>query len=131
MKKGKRDVSLPLGTELSELIFFNGSFLKIIKYQAGDVVRGAQVLVGKLGFDPRPTGAPTAPANNTLFWSLVILSASFLISLGRWVFQLFQFLSCPRSRSVASSHPPDEIAPEEFNSRAESIRKRKPDETGE
>lgn len=116
-------VGLPLGTEISERVVFNGYFLKIFKYQAGDVARGAPLLVGKLGWDPHPTEAPTPPANNTLFWSLVILGALFLISLSRWIFQLFHFLSWPRSRSVASSQATDEIAPEELNAWAESLKR--------
>jgi hypothetical protein len=116
-------VGLPLGTEISERVVFNGYFLKIFKYQAGDVARGAPLLVGKLGWDPHPTEAPTPPANNTLFWSLVILGALFLISLSRWVFQLFHFLSWPRSRSGAGSQPTDEIAPDELHAWAESLKR--------
>jgi hypothetical protein len=124
-------VGLPLDTEISERVVFNGYFFKIFKYQAGDVARGAPILVGKLGWDPHPTEAPTPPANNTLFWSLVILGALFLISLSRWVFQLFHFLSWPGSRPAASSQPTDDIAPEELNAWAESVRAHEPEETGE
>ena len=37
---------------VSERVVFNGYFLKIMKYQAGDVARGSPVLVGKLGWEP-------------------------------------------------------------------------------
>ena len=37
---------------VSERVVFNGYFLKIMKYQAGDAPRGAPVLVGKLGWEP-------------------------------------------------------------------------------
>ena len=46
------------GPNVSERVVFNGYFLKIMKYQAGDVARGAPVLVGKLGWDPGADGGP-------------------------------------------------------------------------
>ena len=69
----------PRARDVSERVVFNGYFLKIMKYQAGDVARGAPVLVGKLGWDPAPDGGPyPAESNNTLFWSLVILGGTVL-----------------------------------------------------
>jgi hypothetical protein len=111
----------PVGTDISERVVFNGYFLKIMKYQAGDVARGAPVLVGKLGWDPRPTPAPAAESNRTLFWSLVVLGAMFLLSLGRWIFQLFHFLSGPRSSTPTSSYATDEIPPEDLSAWVDAV----------
>jgi hypothetical protein len=112
---------VPIGTDISERVDFNGYFLKIMKYQAGDIARGAPVLVGKLGWDPHPTSAPAAESNRMLFWSLVVLGGMFFLSLLRWIFQLFQALSGPRSRRAASSHPTDEILPEDLDAWAQSV----------
>ena len=37
---------------------FNGYFLKIMKYEAGDITRGSPVLVGKVGWEPDPEAGP-------------------------------------------------------------------------
>src|SRR6516165_12000754 len=86
----------PLGTSVSERVVFNGYFLKIMKYEAGDLTRGAPVLVGKIGWEPNAApadfgGAGQRPPamSSRLLWSLVVLSAMFLISMGRWIFQFF------------------------------------------
>ncbi len=77
----------PIGTDVSERVVFNGYFLKIMKYTAGDVVRGAPILVGRLGWEPHEPASPPG-ANTTLRWSLVIIGALFFISLARWIYQL-------------------------------------------
>jgi hypothetical protein len=121
----------PVGTDVSERVVFNGYFLKIMKYQAGDVARGAPVLIGKIGWDPQPAPAPEAESNRTLFWSLVVLAAMFVFSLGRWAFQLFHFLAGPRPRTTPRSYPSDDIPPEDLNAWVESIKKPEPEEFGE
>ncbi|MFO0890199.1 MAG: hypothetical protein U0790_13800 [Isosphaeraceae bacterium] len=104
----------PLGASVSERVVFNGFFLKIMKYQAGDVARGAPVLVGRLGWDAPPPDQPARAANgarNTpLSWMLPILGVLFLMSLGRWVYQMYHYLSVPRSASSSPS-PSDELPP--------------------
>jgi hypothetical protein len=112
----------PVGTDVSERVVFNGFFLKIMKYQAGDVARGAPVVIGKLGWDPSPAAQPAAESNRTLFWSLIVLGAMFFLSLSRWIVQLFHFLSAPRSRSARLGAPRDEIAPEELNAWFETMK---------
>ena len=59
----------PLGADVSERVVFNGYFLKIMKYQAGDVARGAPVLVGQIGWAPAAAPAGGAPRrrNRTVF----------------------------------------------------------------
>ncbi len=51
-----RPKGFPIGPNVSERVVFNGYFLKIMKYQAGDVARGAPVLVGRIGWAPREDG---------------------------------------------------------------------------
>jgi hypothetical protein len=115
----------PLGADVSERVVFNGYFLKIMKYQAGDVARGAPVLIGRIGWEPdaAPAGraAPAARSNPVLYWSLVALGMMFLMSLGRWVFQLSRLLSGPRSTFTSASHPADEIAPGELDAWVDSV----------
>ena len=54
----KPRTGLPIGADVSERVVFNGYFLKIWKYQAADVRRGAPLLVGRIGWEPRePAGA--------------------------------------------------------------------------
>jgi len=115
----------PLGADVSERVVFNGYFLKIMKYQAGDVARGAPVLVGQIGCEPHtaPAGgrAPATESNPLLYWSLVVLGVMFLMSLGRWVFQLARFLSGPRSTIIPASHPAEDIAPGELDAWVDSL----------
>ena len=118
-------VGLPLGVELTERVVFNGYFFKIMKYQASDRARGAPVLVGKLGWEPHAApaagAAPARESNPLLYWSLVVLGVMFLLSLGRWVFQLSRFLSGPRSTITAASHPAEDIAPGELDAWVDSV----------
>ncbi len=116
-------VGLPLGAELTERVVFNGYFLKIMKYQAADGARGAPVLVGKLGWEPHaaPAPAPARESNPLLYWSLVVLGVMFLLSLGRWVFQLSRFLSGPRSTITPASRPAEDIAPGELEAWVDSL----------
>ncbi|APW64063.1 hypothetical protein [Paludisphaera borealis] len=111
---------LPIGVDVSERVVFNGYFLKILKYQAGDAVRGAPVLVGKLGWEAPLAAEPVKESNRVLFWSMVAIGAMFLVSLLRWVFQLFQYLYAPR-RSLGSTRPfTDEIPPADLQAWVES-----------
>jgi len=107
---------LPIGPAVSERVVFNGYFLKIMRYQAEDVVRGAPVLVGRIGWEPSAASAPVAVAgrDQTLFWSLVVLGGFFVLSLFRWGFQLFRLFTAtgtPR-RELAASPPAEEFDPD-------------------
>jgi hypothetical protein len=110
---------------VSERVVFNGYFFKILKYQASDKTRGAPVLVGQLGWEPHapPAGgaAPVRESNPLLYWSLVVLGVMFLMSLGRWVFQLSHFLSGPRPTVAASAHPAEDIAPDALDAWVDSV----------
>ncbi len=101
----------PIGPNVSERVVFNGYFLKIIKYQAGDVVRGAPVLVGRIGWNAHQP-PPTDEGNPLLYWSLVIIAVLFFISLARWVIQIgLLFRARGRGGLPASPPPNDEIEP--------------------
>jgi hypothetical protein len=98
---------LPLGPNLSERVVFNGYFLKIWKYQASDVARGAPLLVGRIGWDPRETSS-TGGDNSTLRWSLIAIAVMFVISLGRWAYQLYRLFTVPPVSALLSPGSPTE-----------------------
>ncbi len=107
---------LPLGADISERVVFNGYFLKIMKYQSANANRGAPVLIGRIGWEPREP-APVEPIDpgTTLRWSLVILAGMFVISLFRWLLQLKRLFGGPTpSRAVPRSSPSEELDPEAF-----------------
>jgi hypothetical protein len=109
---------LPIGVDLSERVVFNGYFLKLMKYQASDVARGAPVLVGKIGWEPSAT-TPAEESNSRLKWSLWVIAAMGIISLVRWVVQLYWLLTTPKS---ARKLPPnEEIDSNTLNAWAQSL----------
>src|SRR5271166_1231045 len=67
------------------------------------------------------TPLPAAESNRLLYWSLVVLGVMFLISMGRWVFQLSGFLSGPRSTIIPASHPAEDIVPGELDAWVDSL----------
>jgi hypothetical protein len=87
-------VGLPIGADVSERVVFNGYFLKLWGYQAGDVPRGAPLLVGRIGWEPRESTGPEAK-NSTLRWSLIAIALMFVVSLGRWAYQLYRLFTAP------------------------------------
>jgi hypothetical protein len=105
----------PIGSSVSLRVVFNGYFLKLMKYQAGDVVRGAPVLVGRIGWLPP---APSFP----LRWTLVALGAIFLISLFRWVLPLRRLFSTPaRPRIHSTLARPQEVDPAALDAWLQSV----------
>ena len=112
---------LPIGANVSERVVFNGYFLKIWKYQARDVARGAPLLVGRIGWEPREPS--TADGNNaTLRWTLIALGAMFVLSLARWMYQLVRVFKAPSvSPLIASASPTEEIDPEDLDAWVHSM----------
>src|SRR5262249_17314688 len=96
---------LPIGHDVSERVVFNGYFLKIMKYQAADVARGAPVLVGRIGWVPHERSSP-AGSNSILRWSLIVLAVLFCISLARWIYQLRRLFLRPGAPAVAEAKTP-------------------------
>lgn len=110
----------PIGTNVSERVVFNGYFLKVWKYQAGDVPRGAPLLIGRIGWEPRPPSAGRG-TNTTLRWSLAVLAALFVISLGRWIYQLRRLVVAPRSTGQSPKSPADAIEPAALDAWVRSV----------
>jgi hypothetical protein len=112
---------LPIGHDISERVVFNGYFLKIMKYQAADVTRGAPVLVGRIGWEPRAP-ATAKGGNSTLWWTFVVIGALFFISLSRWIYQLGRLLTRPGT--TLTLPPPkvsDEIDPTQLDAWVKSM----------
>ncbi len=109
---------LPIGPEVSERVVFNGYFLKNMAYRAGDVPRGAPVLIGRIGWTPGP-----APARDrSVFWMALVVAILFVASLFRWIAGLRRSLS-PRSRAAAlGRRPTEEIDPAALAEWVESVR---------
>jgi len=113
---------LPIGTNISERVVFNGYFLKVMKYQAGDVARGAPVLIGRIGWSPPEAPAGGGNDSTLLHWSLAVIAILFLISLGRWIYQLRGLFSRPsRSPLLFSKSTQDEIEPAELDAWVQSL----------
>lgn len=111
----------PIGTNVSERVVFNGYFLKIWAYAAGDVPRGAPLLVGKIGWTPREPDRARS-TSSTLRWSLAVLGVLFVISLGRWIYQLGRLFVAPGQVSrPAPSAVTDEIEPAALDAWARSV----------
>ena len=74
---------------MAERVVFNGYFLKILKYEAGDVAQGAPVLVGRIGWNPGQSGGGGAAGSGSLLqWTLLLLGCMFVVTLLRWIFSL-------------------------------------------
>jgi hypothetical protein len=100
---------MPIGSDVSERVVFNGYFLKLWKYQAGDVARGAPLLVGRIGWEPRETAGADGD-HSMLRWSLIAIGVMFVVSLGRWAYQLCRlFTAPPLSPLLRSSSPGEDI----------------------
>jgi hypothetical protein len=104
---------LPIGPNLAERVVFNGYFLKILKYAAGDVDRGAPLLVGRVGWEPHEAASPAQPAgmSPTLRWTLIALAAMFVISLARWIVQLRRAVARPDRSERTRTARTDELDP--------------------
>jgi hypothetical protein len=87
----------PIGANISERVVFNGYFLKIMKYEAGDVTRGAPLLIGRIGWDPGESAvADNRGMGSTLTWTLIGLGVMFVISLVRWLIPLRRLFTRPQ-----------------------------------
>ncbi len=102
----------PIGPNLSERVVFNGYFLKIMKYEAADVARGAPVLVGRIGWDPSLSPRDEEPGSgSTLKWTLILLAVMFCASLARWIATLGRFTGPGGRASTQVTAPADQIDP--------------------
>jgi hypothetical protein len=102
----------PIGPNLSERVVFNGYFLKIMKYEATDVARGAPLLVGRIGWDPsQSTDANQPGSGSTLKWTLILLALMFVVTAGRWIASLGRLVQRGDRATTGSSMRTDEIDP--------------------
>jgi hypothetical protein len=110
----------PLGLDVSERVVFDGYFLKLMRYQAGDVARAAPLLIGRLGWSPHPDddgGSSRSP----VFWMTVAIGVMFVISLIRWIVQLRRSFAPKPKPSLLRNPPAEEIAPEALAQWLESL----------
>lgn len=123
---------LPIGTEVSERVVFNGFFLKLMRYQASDVERGAPLLVGRIGWTARPAGRGTT--NWSAYWLAGGVAVMFSVSLVRWIMHLRRSFRPKRAPRNFFDIPNDQISPEElseFLSKVPGDEQEKPgDQTG-
>ena len=110
---------LPIGSNLSERVVFNGYFLKLMRYEAGDVTRAAPLLVGRIGWTPSANA--NRQENRPGLWLAGAVGVMFLISLSRWVWQLKRSLVPKRRMSLLRDRPTEFIAPEELNDWLENV----------
>jgi hypothetical protein len=103
----------PIGPNLSERVVFNGYFLKIMKYEAADVARGAPLLVGRIGWDPSQSADAAAPpgSGSTLKWTLILLALMFVVTAGRWIATLGRLTHRGDRATTRSTTRTDEIDP--------------------
>jgi hypothetical protein len=103
----------PIGDQLNERVVFNGSFLKLMRYQGGDSLRVSPLLVGRIGWVP--AAAPGGAASRKPFlWMAVAVAIMFVITFFRWMTSLRRALS-PRSRpQLRYEHPSDQISADEL-----------------
>jgi hypothetical protein len=99
----------PVGANLSERVSFDGYFLKLMRYDAGDVPRAAPLLVGRVVWTPE--AAPVS-SNRSLYWMLGGVAVMFMISLYRWVRQLRRSLAPKPRPSFLRDRPNEEIEPD-------------------
>ena len=104
---------LPIGSNLSERVVFNGYFLKLMRYEAGDVARAAPLLVGRIGWTP--TAGANQRESRPGLWLAAAVGVMFLISLSRWIWQLKRSLAPRRKTSMFRDRPTEVIAPEELS----------------
>ena len=101
---------VPIGQNISESVTFDGYFLKLLRYEAGDVPRAAPMLIGRLAWKPHEDNS-AKNSNFTLYWLIGGLAVMFLVSLGRWGIALRRSLSFKASGTPAE-RPRDSIEPE-------------------
>ncbi len=112
----------PISPNISERVVFDGYFLKIMAYEAGDVARGAPVLIGRIGWDPRESSSVADQGmGSTLKWTLIALGAMFFISLLRWLLPLRRLFSRPVRSENLPVIPSEDLDPVALNKWVQSV----------
>ena len=100
----------PVGANLNERVVFNGYFLKIWKYDAADVPRGAPLLIGRIGWDAGlSSGGQALGSGSTLNWTLILLGCMIVITLIRWLVSLGRSMGRRGTLPARYSSPTDQI----------------------
>lgn len=113
----------PVGGDLKEPVRFDGYFLKLLAYEAGDNYRFAPLLVGRIHWEPSPEiPQPLAINWSAPSWISVALGLLVTLMLIRWTLYArgFFFRGSRRSARSTPSAIQDEIAPEELSAWVES-----------
>ncbi|MCA1686698.1 MAG: hypothetical protein LC745_12170 [Planctomycetia bacterium] len=99
----------PLGPNLQEGVAFNGYFLKLMRYEAGDVPRAAPLLIGRIVW-----ARPASPVDSTLstYWPAAVVGLIVLIGMVRWVVWFRRSFAPKPPPSFLRDRPGEEIAPE-------------------
>jgi hypothetical protein len=107
----------PVGQNTSERVVFNGYFLKLLAYEAADRERGAALLIGRVGWNPRTAGkAKPGASGNSVYYLAGAVLVMFVISLTRWILMLRRSLRPRPINRALFNHSTEEIAPEELSS---------------
>jgi hypothetical protein len=102
----------PGGLDITERVAFDGYFFKLLAYQAGDRLRAAPVLVGRLYWKPPQTEDAGDPTRRTLRWAVGGLSLLTFYALLRWVFHFRRRRTAPATRRPTIAAASEMIEPE-------------------
>jgi hypothetical protein len=112
----------PISPNISERVVFDGYFLKIMGYEAADVARGAPVLIGRIGWDPRESAlADDQGMGSTLKWTLIALGAMFFISLVRWLIPIRRLFTRPGQSESPPMSTAEELDPVALDNWVQSV----------
>lgn len=108
---------LPIGPELFLRVSFDGYFMKLLRYQAGDNVRGAPMLVGRLRSTPPLADAPAPMVELRAFsrrdgFVLVFVLLLLYVAI-RALFMVRKALAPTRPKHPATPReglPPDQVS---------------------
>ena len=119
----------PIGGDLKEPVSFDGYFLKLLAYEAGDTYRFAPLLVGRMHWQgtpavPRPAATrwPVPP------WVAAALGLLLVLMLVRWTVYARGFFQPAVARPSASPVIRDEIEPEQLSAWIESQEEPEPED---
>jgi hypothetical protein len=109
---------LPLGHDLFHRVTFDGYFMKLLSYQAGDNLRAAPMLVGRLHSMPPLAEAPAPMVELRGFFRrhalVMVFGLLFAYLAVRVFFQIRRALAPSRSRhdpsSIDRALPPDQVS---------------------
>ena len=112
---------LVVGPDLYLKVSFDGYFLKLLGYRAGDKWRAAPLLVGRLAIKSAPPAAPSPMvevrefSRRNGFLVVVVLLVGYVLA--RAFFQIRRFVgpARPAVRTPSRSLAQDEIAPEDLS----------------